>query len=99
PSQMKLVREVFGDLVSDLNQHHAPLEKIESILKAQGWKVIKLPSLPSVDDVAEDVELIVMDYLLSGSIPSDIEAKVSESIEFLKLIIQRAKKSPAAVHP
>ncbi|ELQ3328999.1 MULTISPECIES: hypothetical protein [Pseudomonas] len=99
PSKMKLVREVFGDLVSDLNQHHAPLEKIESILKAQGWKVIKLPSLPSVDDVAEDVELIVMDYLLSGSIPSDIEAKVSESIEFLKLIIQRAKKSPAAVHP
>lgn len=99
PSKKRLVEQVFSDLVAELSQHHTPLSKIERILKNRGWAVVKAPTLPNLDLVEADVSLIVIDYLLSNEVPEDIDDKVSESVEFLRSIVCRAKQEGNFTHP
>ncbi|WP_168175617.1 hypothetical protein [Pseudomonas sp. PA15(2017)] len=92
------LESVFTDLVEELSPHHSPLEAIDGILKGHGWEVRRSAVLPDVASVETDVALIVIDYQLSQD-DHDLEARVQESIDFLKSVVEKAKNTPNAIHP
>lgn len=89
PAAEQLVTEGFPELVSEIEPLQQPLLNIESVLTARQWELLRFPALPDSDTLEVDVELIVLDYVLTNVTPADITAKIQESTQFLKRVLER----------
>lgn len=92
PVGTRLSDEVFSDLVQELRPAHASLKNIETYLAHSGWEIRTLSAIPGrIDDLAADVSLIAIDYIL---VPGDPAAGLRISTDFLKSYLERARGSP-----
>lgn len=79
--------QAIGDLVAEVLPKKAPLEAIENELAAKGFEVKPFSRLPAVGTIDLEVSLVVIDYVLQEEVPADIDARINESITFIKDLI------------
>ncbi|EIF28997.1 hypothetical protein BCh11DRAFT_04425 [Burkholderia sp. Ch1-1] len=99
PESERLVRDGMPDLVAEVAPLREPLIHIEGILSEREYTIQTFAQLPSVDETPPDLDLIVVDYVLSADTPRDMVAKLEESTNFLRALVSRAADKEGASLP
>lgn len=99
PEAQRFLTEGMPDLVGEVEPLRQPLIQIEAALVERNWAIQRFPSLPNIDHVSHNVELVVIDYVLSPDTPPDMVEKIGESTKFLDLLVKRAESTAGAKFP
>lgn len=99
PEAERFLTEGLPDLVGEVAPLRQPLVHIEEALASRNWDIQRFPSLPELDRVPNNVELVVIDYVLTPDTPSDMVAKIGESTRFLGQLVQRAENTAGTKFP
>lgn len=99
PEAERLLAEGLPDLVGEVVPLRQPLVHIEEALVGRNWDIRRFASLPELSHVPNNVELVVIDYVLSPDTPPDMAAKISESTKFLEQLVQRSENTTGAKFP
>lgn len=91
PEPDRLVQEGLADMVAEIEPLRLPLVHVESAL-SNGWEIDRYSTLPSVDALPVDLDLIVIDYVLTPNAATDLAVKVAESTAFLAKVFERYSK-------
>lgn len=91
PEPDRLLSEGLADMVAEIEPLRLPLAHIESAL-SDGWELDRHASLPAVEALPTDIDLIVIDYVLTPNAAVDLVSKVAESTAFLGKVFDRLSK-------
>jgi hypothetical protein len=91
PEPDRLLVEGLADMAAEIEPLRLPLVHIESAL-SNGWELERHASLPAVEALPVDLDLIVIDYVLTPNTAVDLVNKVAESTAFLSKVFDRFAK-------
>lgn len=99
PERDRLIKDGIPDLVAEVGPLREPLINIEEILRERQYTIQTFAQLPSIDETPPDLDLVVIDYVLSADTPRDMTTKLEESTNFLRTLVGRATDRQGASLP